>query len=43
MQDLCSRREETLRRHQKALAKVHTAVSHKERMQSQGHHVVCMS
>jgi sorting nexin-8 len=38
-EDLCSRREETVRRHQKALTKVHTAVSHKERMQSQGHHV----
>ena len=39
-QDLCSRREEVVRRHQKALTKVHTSVSHKDRMQSQGHHVV---
>lgn len=38
-EDLCCRREEALRKHQKALTKVHTAVSHKERMQSQGHHV----
>lgn len=38
-EDLCSRREEVVRRHQKALTKVHTSVSHKERMQSQGHQV----
>jgi sorting nexin-8 len=38
-EDLCSRREEVVRRHQKALTKVHASVSHKERMQSQGHQV----
>ena len=40
LQELCQRREEVVRRHQKALTKVQTAVGYKERMESHGHHVV---
>ena len=40
-QDLCERREKTVqRKHQRALAKVHTLVSYKERMEAQGKHIV---
>lgn len=40
-QDLCERRERTVhRKHQKALAKVHTMVNYKERMESTGKHLV---
>ena len=43
-QDLCERRERTVhRRHQKALAKVHTLVNYKERMEAQGKHLVSTS
>lgn len=39
-QDLCERRERTVhRKHQKALAKVHTMVNYKERMESTGKHL----
>ncbi len=40
-QDLCERRERTVqRRHQKALAKVHTMVTYKDRMESTGRQLV---
>lgn len=40
-QELCERREKTVqRKHQKALAKVHTMVNYKERMESTGKHLV---
>ena len=40
-QDLCERRERTVqRKHQKALAKVHTMVNYKERIESTGGHLV---
>jgi sorting nexin-8 len=40
-QELCERRERTVqRKHQKALAKVHTMVNYKERMESTGKHLV---
>ena len=40
-QDLCDRRERTVhRKHQKALAKVHTMVNYKERVESTGGHLV---
>lgn len=42
-QDLCERRERTVqRKHQKALAKVHTMVNYKERVESTGRHLVCI-
>ena len=40
-QDLCERREKTVqRKHQKALAKVHTMVNYKDRMEATGKHLV---
>lgn len=40
-QELCERRERTVqRKHQKALAKVHTMVNYKERVESTGKHLV---
>ena len=39
-EDLCERRERTVRKHQKALAKVQTMVKHKERIESTGGHMV---
>ncbi len=40
-QDLCERREKTVqRKHQKALAKVHTMVNYKERVESTGRQLV---
>lgn len=40
-QDLCERRERTVqRKHQKALAKVHTMVNYKERIEATGGHLV---
>lgn len=40
-QDLCGRRDKTVqRKHQKALAKVHTMVNYKERVESTGKHLV---
>lgn len=40
-QDLCERRERTVqRKHQKALAKVHTMVNYKERVEATGRHLV---
>lgn len=40
-QDLCERRERTVqRKHQKALAKVHTMVNYKDRMEATGRHLV---
>ena len=40
-QDLCDRRERTVqRKHQKALAKVHTMVNYKERIESTGRQLV---
>ena len=42
--DLCERREKTVqRKHQKALLKVQTVMSHKERMQSTGRQTVNMA
>ena len=42
-QDLCERRERTVqRKHQKALAKVHTMVNYKERLESTGRHLVIL-
>jgi len=40
-QDLCERRERTVqKKHQKALAKVHTMVNYKERVESTGRQLV---
>lgn len=40
-QDLCERRERTvLRKHQKAMGKVHTMVNYKDRMEATGKHLV---
>lgn len=42
--DLCERREKTVqRKHQKALTKVQTMVSYKERMESTGRHMVTVA